>query len=327
MENFWLFIVGYIVMVIGLYLFYAYCNFLLSKKLDVKYPWMAFVPGLHLVNLLWLWWKTIKWWLLFYILPVLVVALVPSLSWFMKASGNIWGANIFHVLWLILIPVMYFCWIYATIVIFHGISKRTGHGKWWTVGLILASWLFFPVTAFHYEKWDETTPRPFVGAKKFFLIFFAVIFPALLAIVGIMAAALFPALTSNLWDARDQNRMATLRVVSVAISSYYVDNGTFPTQPSSGCLPYDQIKLYIPGRTLSFVDPIKWRLTKWCDGSDGQSFVYRFIDANSNNPTFIIGAELEGKGRGNSSLTIDQVTPSIVSSARRWEWNYYYISQ
>jgi hypothetical protein len=61
MENIGLFISGYLVFVAGIYLFYAYCNFLLSKKLDVQYPWMAFVPVLNLVNWLYLANKTIKW--------------------------------------------------------------------------------------------------------------------------------------------------------------------------------------------------------------------------------------------------------------------------
>ncbi len=73
----------------------------------------------------------------------------------------------------------------------HGISKRTGHGAWWTAGLIFAGWIFWPVTALHYEKGDETNPRPFIGWRKTVLILMGTLIP-LLIILGIVAVAMLP---------------------------------------------------------------------------------------------------------------------------------------
>ena len=70
----------------------------------------------------------------------------------MQAAGVIDHTGIVGLISAIIFILVCLLWIYATLSLFHAISKRTGHGKWWTVGLILVSWLFFPVTAFHYEK-------------------------------------------------------------------------------------------------------------------------------------------------------------------------------
>lgn len=109
---------------LAFYLFYSYCQYMLSKKLNVQYSWMAWIPVLSFFNLV----KIAKlsfWWILGLFIPL-------------------WN-------------------IYVFIKIYHGVSKSTGHGGWWTVGLLLANWLFLPVTAFHYEAGDEVTPRPFTG--------------------------------------------------------------------------------------------------------------------------------------------------------------------
>ena len=70
----------------------------------------------------------------------------------MQAAGTIDNTDIIKAISTIVVIVMCVSWLYATIALCHSISKRTGHGKWWTAGLIFVSWLFFPVTAFHYEK-------------------------------------------------------------------------------------------------------------------------------------------------------------------------------
>ena len=82
--------------------------------------------------------------------------------------------------------------VIGTVKLNHGISTRTGHGGWWTVGLMFAGWLFWPVTALHYEKGDEVTPRPFTGWRKGLIIFFGVAFPVLLllSIVGTLIVTL-----------------------------------------------------------------------------------------------------------------------------------------
>jgi hypothetical protein len=163
--------------------------------------------------------------------------------------------------------------IYVNIKINHGVSTRTGHGKWWTVGLMFAGWLFWPVTALHYEKGDETTPRPFVGWKKVLLIIFGAIIPIIM-ILGIVAAALFPALTGYLSRARDTARMSHISQLSTVMAEYYVDTGVYPTTPVSGCIPITEIATYT--LSTSYNDPTPTNIMPGCDGSDG-TYAYRAI--------------------------------------------------
>ena len=48
-----------------------------------------------------------------------------------------------------------------------------------------------------------------------------------IAIIGILAAALFPSLTSYLASARDSGRVSNLRSIKVAAASYFTNNGSF----------------------------------------------------------------------------------------------------
>lgn len=55
-----------------------------------------------------------------------------------------------------------------------------------------------------------------------------------IAIIGILAAALFPSLTSYLRRSRDAARISHIKDISNAVGAYYSDNETYPT--STGCL-------------------------------------------------------------------------------------------
>ena len=55
-----------------------------------------------------------------------------------------------------------------------------------------------------------------------------------IAIIGILAAALFPMMTGYMARSRDTARVADLGQISLALSTYYTDLGTFPQPlPSS----------------------------------------------------------------------------------------------
>ena len=101
-----------------IYLFYSYCIFILAKKLGEKYAWMAWIPVLSIVLQMRMA-KMSLWWILGLFVPLLN--------------------------------------IYVAIRMVHdGISRRTGHGGWWTVGLLFLGLIFIPVTAFTYKP---DTPR------------------------------------------------------------------------------------------------------------------------------------------------------------------------
>lgn len=285
----WWWLVGIIVCVgIGIALFYVYCQYLLSKKLEVRYSWMAWIPILNYINQAMIAGKTGRWITVWYGVLTLLWIVLKLIE-----RDTLFSA------WISLI--MFILWTYIWISVSHGISKRTWHGKWWTVGLLFASWLFFPVTAFHYEKWDEVIPRPFIGAKKFFLIFFSFVAPILI-IGGILAAALFPALTAYQDRWKDTLRTSHLRQISTALMGYQIDNMSYPTAPSSGCIPQDLIK-YLP--TGLPIDPTKV-VAPGCDGSDGQTYAYRTGTDASGKVFVVLGAKMVTISAWNSNLSIDR---------------------
>ena len=57
-----------------------------------------------------------------------------------------------------------------------------------------------------------------------------------IAIIGILAAALFPSLTAYLKRSRDAGRSANLNTISTAVGGYYSDTEKYPLGTSTGCV-------------------------------------------------------------------------------------------
>lgn len=108
--------IGTFYIAIGIFL--LYCQYVLSKKMNIPNSWLAFIPVVNLYNL----------------------TQIAGLSFW-------WIIGLFIPLWN----------IYATIKIYHGVSKRTNHGGWWTVGLIFFYWIMLPITAFTYRPVVQNT--------------------------------------------------------------------------------------------------------------------------------------------------------------------------
>ncbi len=111
---------GYIMFNLAIYVFFAYCQYTLSKKLNIQYSWMAFVPVLNIFNL-------VK---------------IAGLSYW-------WILGLFIPFWN----------IYAIIKILHGISINTWHGGGWTVWLFFLYFIFFPITALIYVPVTTNNPN------------------------------------------------------------------------------------------------------------------------------------------------------------------------
>ncbi len=65
-----------------------------------------------------------------------------------------------------------------------------------------------------------------------------------IAIIGILAAALFPSLTSYLARGRDTSRVSGIKEITTAVSAFTIDNGgTVPngTGASNACVPRSQL--------------------------------------------------------------------------------------
>lgn len=58
-----------------------------------------------------------------------------------------------------------------------------------------------------------------------------------IAIIGILAAALFPSLTAYLARGRDTSRAAGIKDISTAVAAYTIDNGGTVPNGSGNCVP------------------------------------------------------------------------------------------
>lgn len=331
-----------IVLQLVFFLFYAYFQYILSKKLEVKYSWMAWIPILNFFNKLFIAGKSVSWWLKWFVLPIVLTILAWAVWW---ASGNEWIAGIGIFILVIVLVV-------GTVKLNHGISTRTGHSGWWTVGLMFAGWLFWPVTALHYEKGDEVTPRPFAGLKKGLLIFFALWFPILM-IFGMIAAIIYSSksvypqenkvtqiLPSNMEESdsidisntsitneylkrsRDVARISHIWQISTGLSSYYADMEVYPNTPESWCFSDKVLWTTYTYTTHKIVDPAPTNITPGCDGSDG-TYAYRSITGEDGISGFVIGARLENERGWNSNLPIDEIDSTTLLI--KWSGPYYYI--
>jgi len=135
-------------------------------------------------------------------------------------------------------------------------------------------------------------------------------------------------LTNYLKRWRDTARSAGMKEVSTALAAYMIDNAALPEIPTSGCVPWKELQtkrvlVKIP------VDPIEWRYSSGCDGSDGMSYAYRVYN-QSWTPIAILGTELENEIWGNSAISIDEVMKledpiKYIDESQKWAWKYYII--
>lgn len=101
------------------YIFFAYCIYVIAKKLGAESAWLAFVPVFNFV---------------------LILRIAGMSGWWILG---------------LLVPLLN---IYVVIKAWHGVSLRTGHDAGWTVGLILLGAIFVPLTAFTYQGNTVSSP-------------------------------------------------------------------------------------------------------------------------------------------------------------------------
>lgn len=108
---------------LAIYVICSYSLYTIAKKLGEPYPWLAWIPVLNIVLM------------------------------FRMAGRSLW--------WILGIIVP-FLNIYILISVWHnGISKRTGHGGWWTAGLIFFGFILLPITAYTFQPVSSNSvPAP-----------------------------------------------------------------------------------------------------------------------------------------------------------------------
>lgn len=132
-----------------------------------------------------------------------------------------------------------------------------------------------------------------------------------LAIIGILAAALFPQMTGFLERARDTGRIADLNNSKANLQIYNAENGAYP-QPADGAAgncfsdsngnsTNDAIFQNTYSKKKLPTDPQSTRLADPC--ATAGSYGYKLIDSNAN---YMLWAHLENAARGN--LDLDDIT-------------------
>ncbi len=118
-----------------------------------------------------------------------------------------------------------------------------------------------------------------------------------IAIIGILAAALFPSLTNYLKRSRDAARAAGLKDISTAVGAYYSDKEVYPAASVTGCvnetlLDTDYMEAGVP------TDP-QANHQNGC-GTTGE-YLYGEGTSSGNSPQFILGSVFENANGGNFS--------------------------
>lgn len=304
---------GIIIFYLGLWVFYGYCYYTLSKKMNLKYAWMAFIPLLQYFNILFIAGKTLWWFSKHILFPA--IGLIWLWFWLSFSVSE----------YFIALVVIGYIWLFVSYIrVKHGVSVRTGHGKWWTVGLLFWSWILVPVTAFHYEPGDEINPRPFSGWRKWVLIILSGFFVFLIPL-GILAAALFPSMTWYLQASRDAARVAQIHSLSTWLDMYFADHEKYPDTDPSGCIPMTDLQNYMSSRVT---DPSPWRLMNRCDGTNGQSYAYRKYTDSDGKEHYVVGVKMERRDNKNGNSNewiIDNINAD--TPLMKGVWPYLYITR
>jgi type II secretion system protein G len=100
----------------------------------------------------------------------------------------------------------------------------------------------------------KLTPRGFTLVELMIVI----------AIIGILAAALFPSLTSYLARGRDTSRVSAIKEISTGIAAFNVDKSTFPGGTNGAaaitaeCVHSGNLSAYVPKLPI---DPTATRIS------------------------------------------------------------------
>ena len=134
-----------------------------------------------------------------------------------------------------------------------------------------------------------------------------------IAIIGILAAALFPSLTSYLARGRDTSRAAGIKEISTGIASYNVDTSAFPASANNAgagvadCANSGALAKYVPKFPK---DPTNSSANCGTAGSYGYG-----TGSASGTTTAILSAQFENSVGGNTPTSITGYQGYVVTQA------------
>ncbi len=130
-----------------------------------------------------------------------------------------------------------------------------------------------------------------------------------IAIIGILAAALFPMMTGYMARSRDTARVSHVSQIATALSTYYTDNNLYP-QSGTGCTP-QELTTYMSSIPK---DPTGGRQNGLC--TSGGYNVGSGVNS-SQGAVFAVLANLENGPSNNSA------SGSIPVTFNAWDFNYF----
>ena len=118
-----------------------------------------------------------------------------------------------------------------------------------------------------------------------------------IAIIGILAAALFPSLTSYLAGARDSGRVSNIRSIKVASASYFTNNGDYNSiVGANNCVSSGTLNQYMSNK----VPKDSGRGHASCTLALGSGAYATSTGTVNSSPALALYAELESAGKGNT---------------------------
>jgi type IV pilus assembly protein PilE len=131
-----------------------------------------------------------------------------------------------------------------------------------------------------------------------------------IAIIGILAAALFPSMTNYLKRSRDAARSANLKDISTAIGAYYADMERYPAH-NNGCVP---VATLTGGKYMDKVptDPTSTRTD--VNGCAGTADYGYGNSSGSLAPAFAVTSTFENVNGGNYSGSVGTFTGDLIQT-------------
>lgn len=146
--------------------------------------------------------------------------------------------------------------------------------------------------------------------------------------VGILSAAMYPAITSYKSSSRDVNRQGSLNSLSLTIYYYQVDNNKFPPQIPSWCVPYVYLIIhkYI-NKNSNYKDPKVWFRHDGCTDANAKApYAYRVIK-KQDKEIVIMSANMESSQKGNSRYSAEEIAknPALIDQVNTVKWKYFVV--
>jgi type IV pilus assembly protein PilE len=138
-----------------------------------------------------------------------------------------------------------------------------------------------------------------------------------IAIIGILAAALFPSMTAYLKRSRDAARTAATKDIGNALGAYYADKETYPDSDAIGCVNSGTLTVN------KYMDKVPQDPTVLRNNGCGPNGNYGYGSgfSNSQSPQFVLSSLFESEFGGillYTGGTFGYLTGSFNGSDRVW---------